>query len=731
MLTCHVKNLRRMSVVKNERHQEEQYLADVYRQLQERQVQLEELLEQARSNGIQDIQTLMGDVRLNYSNISDNLDTYAALEMKNREIDQMNIRLQTAVVLLKKIERLLEVPYFGKITVDFLEEEQPEAFYIGVNGFANELGEYLVYDWRSPIAELFYNNEMGPSSYRVNRETLHVELKQRRQLIVEADRLLNFFDTSISIQDDVLLEVLGNDATSQMQDITSTIQKEQNVIIRDTAHRHLLVNGVAGSGKTSTIMQRIAYLLFQYREQMTSEDVMILSPNRQFVDYISDVLPSLGEANPDNVTFLQFINHHLHFDMEDEAAHFERISQPLVSEQVTHLRSEEFSKAILTADALFKQPELFMKPLIQQGKVVISRAKLVSLFNTTPSDGRLIDRIQATKQLLRDEWEQRLSRQARKPEMQDQVLSLSEESQEKYFGSILTEKAEKNIYAYTLRLLKKKYKKITRGIERNQWLDLPYFFKTIYESKTGEAYPFRKGEPLTVDEGVVLLLIRHTLVERLEVPRLKFLFIDEIQDYTPAQLYLLKTIFGMAKYTMVGDENQSIFNAAISFAQIDQLFEEGGSPCHRYDLLSSYRSTGAITDYFGQLASVNQKWSIVPIREVGALPVEWVYRTDEEWLTKVEEMCAETTQTSLVILTKQAEEAEHVKRLLQSSASHLDQIKVLPITLAKGLEFDNILIYNASQTNYHTDRERRMLYTMASRAMRQLFISYHQKRFEF
>ncbi|MGO2083729.1 MAG: HelD family protein [Vagococcus sp.] len=718
-------------MVKNERHQEEQYLADVYRQLQERQVQLEELLEQARSNGIQDIQTLMGDVRLNYSNISDNLDTYAALEMKNREIDQMNIRLQTAVVLLKKIERLLEVPYFGKITVDFLEEEQPEAFYIGVNGFANELGEYLVYDWRSPIAELFYNNEMGPSSYRVNRETLHVELKQRRQLIVEADRLLNFFDTSISIQDDVLLEVLGNDATSQMQDITSTIQKEQNVIIRDTAHRHLLVNGVAGSGKTSTIMQRIAYLLFQYREQMTSEDVMILSPNRQFVDYISDVLPSLGEANPDNVTFLQFINHHLHFDMEDEAAHFERISQPLVSEQVTHLRSEEFSKAILTADALFKQPELFMKPLIQQGKVVISRAKLVSLFNTTPSDGRLIDRIQATKQLLRDEWEQRLSRQARKPEMQDQVLSLSEESQEKYFGSILTEKAEKNIYAYTLRLLKKKYKKITRGIERNQWLDLPYFFKTIYESKTGEAYPFRKGEPLTVDEGVVLLLIRHTLVERLEVPRLKFLFIDEIQDYTPAQLYLLKTIFGMAKYTMVGDENQSIFNAAISFAQIDQLFEEGGSPCHRYDLLSSYRPTGAITDYFGQLASVNQKWSIVPIREVGALPVEWVYRTDEEWLTKVEEMCAETTQTSLVILTKQAEEAEHVKRLLQSSASHLDQIKVLPITLAKGLEFDNILIYNASQTNYHTDRERRMLYTMASRAMRQLFISYHQKRFEF
>ncbi|THB61096.1 ATP-dependent DNA helicase IV [Vagococcus silagei] len=715
-----------MLVIKEERQLEQDYLMNVYDQLQERKIQLEALLAHARENGLSDVQQMLGDVRLNFSNISDNLDTYAALEMKNREIDQLNIKLRSAEQFLQKVDRLLVVPYFGKITVDFLEEEPQESFYIGVNGFANDLGEYLIYDWRSPIAELFYNNEMGKSSYVVNRQTIPVELKQRRQLIVEGQQLLNYFDTSISIQDDVLLQVLGSDATRQMQDITSTIQKEQNVIIRDVTHRNLLVNGVAGSGKTSTIMQRIAYLLFQYREQITTDNVMILSPNRQFVDYISDVLPSLGEMNPMNVTILQFIDHHLPFILEDEATYFNRISSKQVVQQTEIIRSHEFLETVKTADYLFKDASAFVQPLMHQGKVVISKTKICVFFDATPHDARLMDRIQGTKIMIRDEWQRRLKKQSRKPKMQDQMLSMSEDMQRKYFGKILGENAEKNLPHYAKKVLDQKYRQVTEDIEDLRWLDTSYLFKTIFKTYTGEAYAFNVNQPLSLDEGVVFLLIYQELVERLDLPKLKFLFVDEVQDYTPAQLNLILTLFPKARYTMVGDENQAIFNSTSAFEQIVALFSAFDLPSYRYDLRSSYRSTGSITTYFGELTAAEQEMAIVPIREEGAKPIEWQYQSEQEWLERMIEEAMNLESGPLVVLTKTSLEAETIRQQLSKLTVDMKKIKILPITLAKGLEFDHVVIYNASKLNYVSERDRRILYTMASRAMRTLLVTYQE-----
>src|SRR5690606_33049664 len=159
------------------------------------------------------LKNMSGDSSLNFDSTLDNLDTFLGLEMKSREIDQMNIKLKAALVLLEQGERLLQSPYFGKVTVDFLDDERKEGSYIGINGFADEEGDNLIYDWRSPIAELFYNNTLGDSSYEVNQNTIDVEIKSRRQLIVEANRLLNYFDTTVAIQDDVLLEALEQDTT--------------------------------------------------------------------------------------------------------------------------------------------------------------------------------------------------------------------------------------------------------------------------------------------------------------------------------------------------------------------------------------------------------------------------------------------------------------------------------------------------------------------------------------
>lgn len=701
------------------------YLEDVYNQLLARKEQLEQLLATVRTEGISDLQKMMGDVRINFSNITDNLDTFAALEMKNREIDQLNIKLKSAEEFLTKVDRLLAAPYFGKITVDFLDDEPEEPFYIGINGFANDAGDYLVYDWRSPIAELFYNNQMGSSFYTVNKNRIDVAITQRRQFIVEANHLLNYFDTAISIQDDVLLDALGSNATRHMRDITSTIQKEQNVIIRDTTHPNILVNGVAGSGKTSTIMQRIAYLLFQYREYLTSDNLMILSPNNKFIDYIANVLPSLGEKNPLNLTLLQFVKQHFNLQLVDEAMHFERVSAQSITPETQVLREKDFVTFVTKSGHLFSQDEQMFQGLMRKNQEIISKQHIWELFQSTPKESSLIDRLQATKQLLRRSWEERLTKQARSNKVQDQVLSLSEELQEKIFGSLLTEKAEKNVYPYAKKLLKRQYRAITKGIEQNDWLDLDYLFQKIYTTYTGSAYEWSSDEAYNVDEAVVFLTLQHHLVERLDVSAMRFIFIDEVQDYTPAQMSLLLDLFPNAKFTMVGDENQSIFNASIPFAAIEADFAQRQRSCHPYNLLSSYRSTGAITAFFGHLSTIDHSMSIVPIREEGEKPSYLAYQTSEDFCRLVQDVLVTLQDEPLTIITKDASEARRVKEWLVPDV--LSRVKIYPITLCKGLEFDNVFIYHASKGHYMNQRDQKLLYTIASRAMKRLFISYENQ----
>lgn len=309
----------------NDLKAEKKHLADTYQQLLTRKTMLSSFLTEGRKKDRLAMQSIGEEIRLNFDNFADRLDTFAAIESKNREIDQMNAALQSAECELAAIDRLLDSPYFGKISLQFEDEEMIEDFYIGINGFVNENKEGLIYDWRSPIAELFYTKRLGPVSYQVNNQTISAALEHRRQFIIEKDHLKQAFDTSVAIQDEVLLAALEANNSQKMQDITASIQHEQNVIIRDLAHKNLLVNGVAGSGKTSAVMQRIAFLLYHFREEMTAENVLILSPNSRFIDYISQVLPSLGEKNPLTLTMRQFCQAFPSVDLESEEAYFDRI----------------------------------------------------------------------------------------------------------------------------------------------------------------------------------------------------------------------------------------------------------------------------------------------------------------------------------------------------------------------------------------------------------------------
>lgn len=708
-----------MCMVNTQKQLEEAYLKNVYQKLIDKRNELRESMDTAKVEGNQSLKEMAGELRLNFDSYLDNLDTFSMIEMKNRETDQMNIKQKNAENQLAKIERLLKSPYFGKVVVDFLDNEPKESFYNGTANFTDDADENLVYDWRSPIAELFYNNMIGPSSYTVRQNKIDTVIKERRQFILERDRLVKFFDTSVAIQDDVLLEVLGQDETNEMKAITATIQSEQNTIIRDVKSQNILVNGVAGSGKTSAIMQRIAYLLYLYRDTMTSDDLLILSPNHRFIDYISNVLPSLGERNPLNLTILQLVSQLSAEEIEGEEAYFKRITKENVSEQAEHLRSKEYIDDLKRSDPLFLDHPDFIRGLTKNGKTVLSKKTIEKIYEKVPAHPKLIDRLQATKKALMSEWKNHLLKQAKSPAVQNQVLSLTEDRQLKLFGELISDDSEQSIAVYARKLLQKNYRKITRQIEEMAWVDEHRLFERIYEKRYGSAYVWQHTR--TVDEAVILLAIHHLLVEKVNVPAFRYLLIDEVQDYTLAQLGLLIELFPKTHFTLVGDENQAIFNSSTTFADIMRCFDDYHLPIHRYDLRNSYRSSGAITELFKTYAVDQEKIDIVSIRPQGKEPEYRSFRSSEELLEILAEILASLKGEKAAIITQTEEETQTLQESIKKSSYGLENCQIIPLSLAKGLEFDHVILY-PFENDRDEQRRRRQMYTAISRVMKSIVV---------
>lgn len=708
-----------MCMVNTQKQLEEAYLKNVYQKLIDKKNELRESMDTAKIEGNQSLKEMAGELRLNFDSYLDNLDTFSMIEMKNREIDQMNIKQKNAENQLAKIERLLKSPYFGKVVVDFLDNEPKESFYIGTANFTDDADENLVYDWRSPIAELFYNNMIGPSSYTVRQNKIDTVIKERRQFLLERDRLVKFFDTSVAIQDDVLLEVLGQDETNEMKAITATIQSEQNTIIRDVKSQNILVNGVAGSGKISAIMQRIAYLLYLYRDTMTSDDLLILSPNHRFIDYISNVLPSLGERNPLNLTIIQLVSQLSAEEIEGEEAYFKRITGENVSEQTERLRSKKFIDNLKQSDPLFLDHPNFIRGLTKNGKTVLSKKTIEKIYEKVPAHPKLIDRLQATKKALMSEWKNHLLKQAKSPAVQNQVLSLTEDRQLELFGKLISDDSEQSIVAYARKLLQKKYRKITRQIEEMAWVDEHQLFERIYEKRYGSAYAWQPTR--TVDEAVIILAIRHLLVEKVNVPAFRYLLIDEVQDYTLAQLGILIELFPKTHFTLVGDENQAIFNSSTTFADIMRCFDDYHLPIHRYDLRNSYRSSGAITELFKTYAVDQEKIDIVSIRPQGKEPEYRSFRSSEELLKILAEILVSLKGEKAAVITQTEEETQTLQESIKKNSYGLENCQIIPLSLAKGLEFDHVILY-PFENDGDEQRRRRQMYTAISRGMKSIVV---------
>lgn len=424
------------------------------------------------------------------------------------------------------------------------------------------------------------------------------------------------------------------------------------------------------------------------------------------------------------MTLLQFVEAKGSMELESETEYFDRISQEEVPEQTKIIRTASFMAYIDQAENDILQSMDFIEPIYRRDKEIISTQRIMTIFNKTPETSPLLNRMQATKQLLGSYWEQRMTKNAQKPKVIDRVLSLPESLQQKFFNEQITDDSEATIKKYANKYIRAQYSQVTRQLQDLAWINLPKLFATLYTNYTGKAYEFNADGLLTLDEAVIMLYIYNRYIDKISLPKMRFVLVDEVQDYTPAQIKLLASLFPQSAFTMVGDENQAIFNSHIQFKEIAKYISDKPEQVKLYPLVNSYRSSGSITELFKRLATNNEAWEIVPIRPLGDEPRILEMKSMEEYLKLLASIQEELGQQPLTIITKTAAEAETLTQSIGAEALAQLNTRIIPISLSKGLEFDHVLIHNASNENYHTIRDKRILYTASSRAMKNLYITY-------
>lgn len=291
--------------------EEQEHLTHTYTKLEDIGKSLLVKLAKIETDAADTKKAMADELTSNFATYDDAIETYADIASMNRIIDGYNLAYENELEKLNRIETLLREPYFAKIVFTLTDvsrpTQEPKEFYIGQVGISDENYKRLIVDWRSPLAEVYYNQDTGPTSYVANGRVIPVDLKLRRQFEIQGSTLLGYFDTTIAIQDSLLLASLSKHRSAHMQAITATIQKEQNRAVRHKDVDALLIQGIAGSGKTSVLLQRIAYLFYQNRDTLKPEEVVLLSPNPVFSRYIAHVLPDLGEKNPPTLTWNEFV----------------------------------------------------------------------------------------------------------------------------------------------------------------------------------------------------------------------------------------------------------------------------------------------------------------------------------------------------------------------------------------------------------------------------------------
>lgn len=684
--------------------EEQRHLSDVYAKLLAMDSNLVAKLEKLSRSAAQDKKDMASELAVNFESYGEALETYVEFSTANRIIDGYNIAQGAAAEKLSNVRLLLNQPYFAKISLRFKPGADPKELYIGAAGVSDDDCRRLVVDWRSPVAEVYYNQANGRTSYEANGRTIEVDLEQRRQFDIERDHLNAYFDTTVAIEDPLLLASLSKQRSSQMKAITATIQKEQNEVIRHDDVPALLVAGIAGSGKTSVMLQRIAYLFYRHRDDLDPSEVYLISPNPVFSRYIERVLPDMGERNPETLTWAEFAGRLM---PQGRAAGDE-------STDVAELRRiDEAVASLAFEDGDFKDIHIGDAKLVSTAQIRQVQAK----FSRFPAGPHLVA-------LMREELltrlENRISQMASSEAVQDEVSELPLDEQLRLFHERIDPQDEKEARRFALTFLNDRFAGAFRAIERDEWLRID-----------------RIGMRLLGVENLspTMWLYLKIAVTGMGEPNAKYVMVDEVQDYSPAQLKVLGRYFRNAHFLLLGDESQAIKDGTASFDDAQAVFEELRGEVSRCRLMTSYRSSPEITDIFARLLPPNAQMQVASVQHAGEPAHIEVAPDDNAYADAVRQAVAWAREVEglAAVIVPWKHEARRIQTLLGDSCPPFITrgmglppagVVLITLDLAKGLEFDRVVVPDASPRLFPDgdDLSRRRLYTTISRATRGLYV---------
>ena len=754
-----------MTTAKNENSEEaleQKHLDNIMKQIKEREKSLKKSIKSAEGEARNLNSHFFDDVKLDYDGYSTSMETALSIHQQQQLLSEREHAWQHSAKQLDTVERLEKRPYFAR--VDFKEqgEKKPETIYIGLGSFADKNDHFLIYDWRAPISSIYYDGKLGEVSYNSPEGKITVDMTKKRQFMIEDGKIVNMFDTNESIGDQMLLEVLSEKSSTQMKSIVTTIQQEQNKIIRNTSADLLFVQGAAGSGKTSAILQRIAFLLYRYRGNLTSSDVIMFSPNQLFNDYIKNVLPEMGEQNMVQMTYWQFVARRLPgMNVENLFKQFEdqnadtNISKFKDSVNFFNLVTR-YAKHLNKRGVVFKN--IYFR---DKKKPYFDKEKIKEIYYSYNENYNLANRIDATREELIKMLNRKIAPEARKAWVARTIEGMSqselnelydrpdqefesEAKEEAFLGRKIVLKALKGVHKRILHNhfinMRAQYLSFLRAVPKMvdlaKWnIDEEDWMHHIDEVKEN----FKKHDIAITDVSAYLYLYDLITGRRTDY-EMRYAFIDEIQDYTPFQLAYLKYNFPRAKFTMLGDLNQAIFTKDESrslLKQISGLFDP--EKIDVVQLTKSYRSTKQLTNFTKQILRQGEK--IEAFNRQGPKPVIWGRDSDEQAIDVLVDVLRDNEKRKMTtaIITKDLADAKFVheklsekgeKSTLIATANQrlVDGTLVIPSYLAKGLEFDAVVMWGANKKNYHQLDETQLVYTITSRAMYKLDVIYTSEK---
>lgn len=629
------------------------------------------------------------------------MDQYGYEDFDNRRalLNQVNANEENRKKL-HRLKKMVGSPFFGSVKFVYDGDKNGEDFYIGIGNFAEKTGSLpLIYDWRAPVSGLFYDYDKGQASYEAPGGVMEGEILSKWQYKIRNGKMIYEFESDVKIDDDILKQELGKNSDIQLKNIVRTIQKEQNAIIRNRKDKVLVIQGAAGSGKTSVALHRIAYLLYHDRDKLKSSNILILSPNSVFSDYISHVLPELGEEHIQEMSFDLFAYRELKgivSDCEDRYHHIEQRMQhtsPETEARYEWKQSEAFIGAAESYLVLLEDELMNFKTFEYRG-FRKTEEELIELFYSIFSAHPLLSRMEEVMEYVIDAYETLWRR------------TLSEEEMDYIREWFMSMYETRDVYEIYNRIL-----------EANGFETLPNVPKEERVLAYEDVYP--------------ILYLKQRLCRIKPHQNIRHLVIDEMQDYSYLQYVILESLFS-CNMTILGDRAQTIDNSPRDVTLfLPKIFRK---PIRMIEMNKSYRNTLEIAEYASALTGVQD----VKFLERHGKPVVEKRCTSERdaWKEILEQVQVGKdgyeTASVLVMTDGEAKRAykflkqqrEDVHYINRDSTVFKKGITVIPFYLAKGLEFDQVFLLDGKSKNSFTSQYR---YIGATRALHELYVYEYEK----